>query len=115
VDIRKANNEPVELAALEVMELAGAESCGVLTSYTPQVTFYSGCASEVFENAVGPDEQLERLRGELRFMVLIQNGKQQPLGPELQGFVDLTSGPPVVVEGARRDGLVYSFEVVPPF
>lgn len=114
VDIRKSNNEPVELAALEVMELAGAESCGVLTSYTPQVTFYSRCASEVFENALGPGEQLERLRGEARFMVLIENGKRQPTGPELEGLVDLTSGPPVVVEGARRDGLVYSFEFVPP-
>ncbi|MDP9143484.1 MAG: hypothetical protein M3N43_02105, partial [Actinomycetota bacterium] len=110
VDSRAANNEPVELAALDVMDRAGGEACGVLTSYTPQITFYSRCASEIFETGKGPEEHLEQLRGEDRFMVLIENGKRQPIGPELQGFVDLTSGSPAVVVGTKRDAVVYTFE-----
>lgn len=107
VDSRAASNEPVELAALEVVALAGGESCGVLTSYTPQVTYYSGCASVIFETGPTPEGHIARLAGEARFMVLIENGKRQPVGPELQGFIDLTSGSPVVVKGTRRDGMVY--------
>jgi hypothetical protein len=110
VESRTASNEPVELAALEVLDRAGGESCGVLTSYTPQVTYYSRCASETFETGPSPEQQLEGLAGEVRLMVLIENGKQQPIGPELDGFVDLTSGSPVVVQGTRRDGMVYSFD-----
>ncbi len=110
VDSRSASNEPVELASLEVMDRAGGQSCGVLTSYTPQVTFYSRCASAIFEIGPGPEEHFDRLGGEIRFMVLIENGKRQPIGSELQGFVDLTSGSPVVVEGTRHDGMIYTFE-----
>jgi hypothetical protein len=109
VDNRMAVNESVELAALEVADLVGGESCGVLTSYTPQITFYSGCASEIFPTDAAPEDSLDRLRGESRFMVLIENGKRQPQGEQLDGLVDLTTGTPILVRGERRDALVYRF------
>jgi hypothetical protein len=104
------SNEPVELAAVEVAGISGDLSCGVLTSYSPQITFYSGCFTEVFDVGPGQEESLERLRGEARFMVLIEDGKRQPTGAELEGLIDLTSGSPVVIVTDRGGALVYTFE-----
>jgi hypothetical protein len=109
VENRKGSNEPVELAAVEVAELAGPASCGVLTSYTPQVTFYSRCASEVFPLVGGPEEGVAGLTGDARFLVLIENGKRQPSGAELLGYLALTDRTPVTVHGERRDGTVLRF------
>jgi len=107
---RVASNEPVELAAVEVAGIAGDLSCGVLTSYSPQITFYSGCFTEVFGVRPGPEESVEHLRGDAKFMVLIEDGKRQPLGGDLEGFIDLTSGAPVVIVTDRGGALVYTFE-----
>ncbi len=89
VDGRAANNEPVELSAQVVASDAGGPDCGVLTSYTPQITFYSLCASEVFRTNLEPDEAVSRLPGESKFMVLIEDGKRQPTGDDLEALVDL--------------------------
>jgi hypothetical protein len=109
VEDRKGGNEPVELAAVEVADLAGPASCAVLTSYTPQVTFYSRCASEVFPLVEGPEEGVASLTGDARFLVLIENGKRQPSGSELLGYIALTDRTPVTVHGERRDGTVLRF------
>jgi len=103
---RTASNEPVELAAVEVSSLAGGASCGVFTSYTPQVTFYSGCASEVFGVVGEPEAAVNELQGEAKFVVLVENGKRQPTGAALAGYLALADGQPVVVQGERRDATI---------
>ena len=109
VDNRIASNEPVELAAEVISVEAGDESCGVLTSYSPQITFYSACAAEVFRPTQGAEETVGNLPGEATFMVLIEDGKRQPTGEDLEGLLALTESSPVLVDGAGRDGLVYRF------
>ncbi|HSO50618.1 MAG TPA: hypothetical protein VLS86_08720, partial [Acidimicrobiia bacterium] len=110
VENRSENNEAIEVAAHAVADMAGGQPCGVLTSYTPQMTFYSACASEIFEGELGPQESLAGLRGDVRFMVLIEGGKRQPVGEDLRGFIDLTTGPPVVIDTANGGGLIYQFQ-----
>jgi hypothetical protein len=108
VGSRTANNEPVEMAALEVANQIGGESCGVLTSYDPQVTFYSGCFTQTILPVADSEEKVSRLPGEFRFMVLIENGKRQPVGAELAELIALTDES-TFMEGARRSGTVYRF------
>jgi len=108
VSSRTASNEPVEMAALEVATQAGGESCGVLTSYDPQVTFYSGCVTQTILPIVDIEEKVSRLPGEFRFMVLVENGKRQPVGAELEELIDLTDGS-TFIDGERRSANVYTF------
>jgi hypothetical protein len=106
---RVSSNQPVQLASELVAAESGEGSCGVLTSYAPQVTYYSGCATVLFRSGADPSDELSRVGGDSRFLLLIENGKRQPVGPELEALVALTVGGPMPVEGTRRDGVVYRF------
>ncbi|MGH8916026.1 MAG: hypothetical protein ACRDZM_16130 [Acidimicrobiia bacterium] len=110
VENRQENNEPVMLAALEVARGADGDSCGVLTSYRPQITFYSRCSSQVFRLEVEPSRAVAEISGNARFLVLIEGGKSQPDAEYLDALVALSSGSPVVVTGVKRDGTVYAFD-----
>jgi hypothetical protein len=110
VQNRSDNNEAIEVAADAVADIAGGEPCGVLTSYTPQITFYSACASEIFIEELGPQESLARLRGDDRLMVLIEGGKRQPVGDDLADLIALTTGPPVVIDTSKKGVLIYRFQ-----
>ncbi|MGH8873857.1 MAG: glycosyltransferase family 39 protein [Acidimicrobiia bacterium] len=74
--------------------------CSVLTTYGPQVTWYSGCATVVLATSFQPGV-VERLEGPHRFLLLFENGKRQPEGQALAGYLALTEGPPVVIEDPR--------------
>jgi 4-amino-4-deoxy-L-arabinose transferase-like glycosyltransferase len=52
-------------------------SCNVMTSYSPQVTWYSGCATTSFGH-------LDELSGDSQFVFLIAEGKRQPEGTQLR-------------------------------
>jgi len=108
VGSRIASNEPVEMSALEVANQSAGESCGVLTSYDPQVTFYSGCLTQNIVPVGDTEEKVRRLPGDTRFMVLIENGKRQPVGAELAELIALTEGS-TFIDGARRSATVYRF------
>jgi hypothetical protein len=109
VSNRISSNEPVELAADLVAAESSGVSCGVMTSYDPQITFYSACATEVFRPSLEAEEALGGLTGEAKFMVLVEDGKRQPTGSHLHELVTLTEGPPTIVDGATRDAAVYRF------
>jgi hypothetical protein len=81
-----------------------------MTSYDSQVTYYSGCLTDIFWTGLQPVDALARLPTEARFLVLMENGKRQPTGEELDALLALTDGSPVVVSGERRSGTVYRFE-----
>jgi hypothetical protein len=80
-----------------------------MTTYAPQITFYSGCATDIFRPEIDEADAIDLLDGEARFMVLIENGRRQPTGDALAALLELTVGPPVVVEGPRREATVYTF------
>jgi hypothetical protein len=110
VEIRRANNEPVELAAHEVATRSAGAGCGVMTSYDSQVTYYSGCHTDIFRTNLEPADALARLPGEDKFLVLIENGKRQPTGEGLEILLALTDGSPVVVGSEGRSGTIYRFK-----
>ncbi len=110
VDNRILVNEPVQLAARWVADESQQMSCAVMTSYTPQVTFYSGCSTDIFRSHLEADKAVERLQGDIQFMVLVEDGKRQPQDNELDELVALTTGDPVDINGERYSAEVYEFE-----
>lgn len=109
VDNRVLSNEPVELAAVVIDEMDPADECAVMTSYLPQITFYSSCWTDRFRPNLEADEAVDRLQGDPRFMVLIEDGKRQPEGADLDELVDLTTEDPIAISGERDSALVYEF------
>jgi hypothetical protein len=109
VQNRSSLNVAVENAGYEVREEAGEASCGVMTSYAPQITFYSGCATDIFRPEIDEADAIDLLDGEARFLVLLENGKRQPTGAALAALLEHALGPPVVVGGPRNEATVYTF------
>ncbi|MGA7281304.1 MAG: hypothetical protein WBZ40_05915 [Acidimicrobiia bacterium] len=109
VDHRASSNESIELAGLSVSDRAAGKSCGVMTSYTPQITYYSECSSDVFRPGLEPEAAVGNLVGEMKFMVLVEDGKRQPTRDELEGLLTLTEPDPVVIDVDVTDSLVYRF------
>lgn len=84
----------LEETASTVLAQSG-DGCGIVTTYTPQLTWFSGCQTELpslGEAVVELDRDLDR------FLVLFDNGKRQPTGGVLAGYLDLTAGEPIVVD-----------------
>jgi hypothetical protein len=109
VEGRILATQPVELSA-ELIDKVSPGSCGAMTSYLPQITFYSECFTAPFRTHLEPDEALDRIDGESLFMVLIEDGKRQPEGDELDDLIEITSADPVLVEGDRDSALVFEFQ-----
>jgi len=85
---------PLEVAATVITEEAGGESCGVLTSYEPQINYYTGCMTDHFHSKLTAAAEVDRLVGRNRFMFLIRGGKRQPEGAELSELEALAPGGP---------------------
>lgn len=109
VENRAEATELIEMAADDVRAASNGASCGVMTSYFPQVTFYSGCHTQYFRPHLEPEQQLERLDGEERYLLLVEGGKNQPEGVELAGIVDLTMGEAVRITDGDDFADIYEF------
>lgn len=109
VENRAESTVPIELTAEEVRRLAGDSSCGVMTSYQPQITFYSACFTHPFRTYLEPEEALSRVDGDEQFLLVVEDGKRQPTGDDLSSLIDLTVGDPVVVEGGPFDVEIFDF------
>lgn len=76
-----SSNEVVADAGRAIARHTGS-SCAVLTSYAPQITWYSGCSTYVFDG--GPPG---RLPAQDTFVLLFERGKRQPAPGELDGYL----------------------------
>ncbi|MGH8873907.1 MAG: hypothetical protein ACRDVM_01465, partial [Acidimicrobiia bacterium] len=81
----------VEEASRQIATMGGG-SCSVLTTYLPQVTWYSGCAAVLLPRTFD-SARVERLSGPNRFLLLFDHGKRQPESDALTGYLGLTEGP----------------------
>lgn len=72
------------------------------------MTFYSECATDIFRDWLEPESAVARLDGDTKFMVLIEPGKRQPVGEDLNGLVELAE-PPTPIDGELADAYVYPF------
>ena len=109
VDSRARGTEILQLVAEEVRDLSGDESCGVMTSYFPQITYFSECSTQFFRSYLEPEEALSRVDGEKRFLLVVEDGKSQPEGEDLAALIDLTKGQPIVVRAVGESAEVYEF------
>lgn len=109
VDNRILSNEPVELSADLVEEISGGRDCAVMTSYAPQVTFYSECVTDIFRVELDAADAVARLDAAEQFMILIEDGKRQPTGDDLDALIAATESGPFVVEGERDSAEVFEF------
>jgi hypothetical protein len=109
VDARIGSNEPIELASHEMINLSGGNTCGTMTSYLPQVTFYSACSTESFDEDLEAAVAVDDLVGEAKFMLLVEEGKRQPLGDELNDLVAEAEPEPALVDGVTRDAMLFEF------
>ena len=87
--------------ASRIIEADAAGSCGVLTTYLPQVTWYSTCWTGLFSPDT-PDLGLDRLQGDRDFALLFENGKRQPTGEEEEAYLELG---PVETIAAQTEGI----------
>lgn len=109
VENRILSNEPAELSADYVEAASQGSSCGAMTSYLPQVTYYSGCYTDGFDTRLPAAEAIERLPGEDRYMILVEEGKRQPTGEDLSELIAETEEGPSLIEGKRDSAEVYRF------
>ncbi len=78
----------VLVEASEILETEGAGSCGVLTGYLPQVTWYSRCYSRLFR----PNRShlgFFALPGDNHFVLLFEEGRRQPTPAQLPTYLGL--------------------------
>ena len=83
--------QQIEEAARMINNDTEDGECSVLSSYVPQVAWYSACPTSpintrkvVVDNPAFPDGP--------RYFVLVEGGKRQPEGAILDGYLDATSG-----------------------
>ena len=84
----------VVVDASNAVEIESGGDCGVMTTYEPQVNWYSKCWTERF---YPNDEDLGvgRLEGRYRYAMIFENGKRQPQGEALDEYLEL--GPSEIV------------------
>ena len=109
VENRDAGTVPLEMAGERLREIAGDSTCGVMTSYQPQITFYSECDTQPFRTHLEPEEALGRISGEMLFMFLVEDGKRQPEGEDLAALLELTVGEPIVIQGETQFVEIWDF------
>jgi len=95
VDVTRAHTNLRDVAADRVViqdageaiaEAADAD-CLVMTSYLPQVTWYSSCATTAFDLESVPRPLVEGL-AITDFLLFFDNGKRQPEGRVLEGYLN---------------------------
>jgi hypothetical protein len=85
--------EVLEGVAAAVVENSGGE-CGILTTYAPQLSWYSGC--RVME--LRQDRIVDLRPPDVNWhLVLFENGKRQPEGEILAGYREMSVGEPIPV------------------
>lgn len=108
-EARAASTLVLQEAAAHVRSAAEG-ACGVVTSYTPQITWFSECTTAL----PGISEPVMELEPEGdRFLMLFANGKRQPEGEVLDGYLRLTDGDPTTIvdtAGAIGDARIWRFK-----
>lgn len=97
----RAESFSIVVDASNRIEDDGSGTCAVLTTYQPQVTWYSTCSTELLRNRDG-GLGLEDLDAEREYVLLFENGKRQPPDDILDDHIDRDAG---IVVPARNDAI----------
>jgi hypothetical protein len=77
----------VAVAGEVIAASAPEEDCVVMTSYIPQITWYSGCAATGFIRSQPPEALLDGT-SRVDFLLFFDEGKRQPTGQVLEQYLD---------------------------
>jgi hypothetical protein len=91
-DLSVVKNVIVDTSDIIVVDAAGSD-CVIRSSFTPQLTWYTGCATYRF---VDPLPEIDPA-----YLVVFENGKRQPTGSELEHEIAATDG----LIGLARDAV----------
>ncbi len=95
-------------AADAIRSDVGSGDCSIRSSYVPQLTWYSACATFTFTDAFPTDQ-------DPAYMVLFTHGKRQPEGAALEAELAQTPGTPfaMIIDPKDRvgDAFIYEYRV----
>ncbi len=96
-------NEGFTVIKEAASSLDTGQACGVLTSYTPQVEWYSGCETVGFISMEAMTES-QWLPDGPRYLFVVESGKRQPSDEILEEYYEASTGAPRAfgTPGARR-------------
>jgi len=77
----------VAVAGEVIAAAAPEEDCVVMTSYIPQITWYSGCATTAFGRSQPPGSLVDGT-SRIDFVLFFEEGKRQPTGPVLEQYLE---------------------------
>lgn len=99
---RTDRNAEARAASIAILEEAAATvlarsdgPCGIVTTYAPQLTWFSGCPTDLPGLSAAEVDLDPALDG---FLVLFDRGKRQPTGAVLDAYLALAEGDPTVID-----------------
>lgn len=110
---RLAKVGPMRQAAVEVGERTYGD-CWIITSYVPEVQWYSGCETTPFQSPAPASlrEHMEGMSADQPVYALFgTQGKRQPEGPDLEAYMSMLDGPVLETGDPDSDQLVRHIEV----
>jgi 4-amino-4-deoxy-L-arabinose transferase-like glycosyltransferase len=96
-------NEGFTVIKEAASSLDTGQPCGVFTSYTPQVEWYSGCEAVAFNRKEAVTGSPEFPEGR-RYLFVVEEGKRQPSDEILEDYEEAATGPARTfgIPGVRR-------------
>lgn len=105
-----AENRAIIAAAGDALEAAAGPDCQAISTYLPQITWYSGCRTVGF--VADPTALAEESPGGSAYVVVFEHGKRQPSGDALEDYLASTTGVVARIEDSRdRVGSVVIYEL----
>lgn len=90
----------VLVEASNLIEVDGPGDCAVLTTYQPQVTWYSACETELLRLRAGSLGQ-QLLEADREYVLLFENGKRQPALDVIAEHLDLSEAETIAAANDR--------------
>lgn len=112
VEKNKERFPDIRTAALQLDELTNDGECGVITGYVPQVAWYSRCVTTNYSDGDVRLTSTSFPDDPVLYLLLVQDGKRQPDGAVLDGYLGKVEGDCFEV-GEPDDGPFRYVEVCP--
>ncbi|MDH5421547.1 MAG: glycosyltransferase family 39 protein [Acidimicrobiia bacterium] len=92
VEKNKERFPDIRTAALQLDDMTADGECGVITGYIPQVAWYSRCITTNYSNSEVRLTSTSFPEDPRLYLLLVQDGKRQPDGAILDGYLAKVAG-----------------------
>jgi 4-amino-4-deoxy-L-arabinose transferase-like glycosyltransferase len=90
-DLLSERFEDIRVVSRDINPVHGYEECGIITSYVPQVAWYTECVIRQFEEVPVLTSPFFA-NSQADYMLLVTGGKRQPEGDSLAAYMAATDG-----------------------